>query len=67
MLDKISLNQNVLLAFEDKEAGSDLLVLPIELNTTIYAKSRPGHLMKHGRTQEIKAEYGGTTFKLREC
>ena len=66
-LDKISVNQNVLLAFEDREAGSDLLVMPIELNTAISAKIRPGHFMKYGLTQEVKVEYGGTKIKAREC
>ena len=49
-LDKISVNQNVMLQIEDKEANADLTVIPVEINMHFYATSRPGHQMKYGRT-----------------
>jgi len=49
-----------MLVLEDKEAGADLAVLTMEMNTHFFARSRPGMLMKYGRTQDIKAEYGKT-------
>lgn len=66
-LDKISLNQNIMWVLEDKESGADLAVMTMELNTHFFARSRPGMLMKYGRTQEIKAEYGKTDARIKDC
>lgn len=52
------------LVFEDRMRESDLLVMPIELNSTLYAKTRQGHFMKYGRTQEIKIKYEKTKVRV---
>lgn len=57
----------MLIQIEDRAAGSDLTLIPLEINMHFFARHRQGHLMKYGRTQEIKGEYGGTIARVKDC
>lgn len=39
----------------------------MEVNTVYYQRWRAAHFMEYGRTQELKAEYGGTTAFIKDC
>jgi len=67
LLDKISINQTIYIQIQDKDEGSDLTIIPLVINTHFYAKSRPGHLMKYGRTQDIKIEFGNIGLHFEDC
>lgn len=67
LLDKIEVNQTLLVQVEDRAAGSDLAIVPVEINFHFFAHNKPGHFMKYGQTQLIKGEYGGSHVRIADC
>ena len=52
-MDKITINQNVFIEVQDKKAansGSDITIIPLELNLEFLALHRVGQKMKYGTT-----------------
>ena len=64
-LDKIEVNQNLLIQIE--EPGFDVTVIPIKHNFDFFAKFRNGPRFLYGQTQELKAEFGSFTIEMQEC
>lgn len=64
-LDKIDVNQNLLIQIE--EPDSDVTVIPIKHNFNFFAKFRDGPRFLYGQTQELKAEFGSFTIEMQEC
>jgi len=66
-MDKISINQNVFIELTDKKSGTDLTILPAEVNWNFLARWREGHSYKYGQTSELKSEFGGVDVNIKEC
>ena len=52
-MDKITINQNVFIEVQDKNAsgsGSDITIIPVEINLEFLARHRVGPKMKYGTT-----------------
>ena len=64
-LDKIAIHQNVFL--EVKEAGSDLSIIPLEINFEFLAKGRLGPRYFYGQIQEFKTEFLSMKVNMKEC
>jgi hypothetical protein len=64
-LDKIAIHQNVFL--EVKEAGSDLSIIPLEINFEFLAKGRLGPRYFYGEIQEFKTEFLSMKVNMKEC
>jgi hypothetical protein len=69
-MDKITINQNVFIEVQDKAAsgsGSDITIIPLEINLEFLARHRVGPKLKFGTTQEVKLEYINNTVEMRDC
>mmetsp|Transcript_13789 Transcript_13789/g.21542 ORF Transcript_13789/g.21542 Transcript_13789/m.21542 type:complete len:110 (-) Transcript_13789:2221-2550(-) len=55
LMDLILIQQNFFVELTD--AQSDLTIVPMQLNFAFKAKTREGHKMKYGTTEEFKLEF----------
>ena len=64
-MDKISINQNVIL--ELSNGKDDLTLIPLEINWDFLALQREGFKMHYGPTTTGKFEYLNSEVTFREC
>jgi len=67
VMDDISIKQNVFLQLKDKAMGTDLTMIPLELNLNFEAAWRRGMMLKYGWTQEVKSSFKDFTLELKAC
>jgi hypothetical protein len=51
----------------NQNIGSDIAIIPIELELTFFAKIRPGMQFKYGWTQDVKTEFDSLKLEVKEC